>query len=82
MLKVILMLDCNECGQPFDRVATSTDCDPLAWKPLACALKYSAQRSGWSFQRGAHYCDYCDTDGEFSPQELVLAVADQEEPDF
>lgn len=83
MLKVILMLDCNICGQPFDRVATSTDRDPLAWKPLACDLEYSAERRGWSFQRGAHYCEYCVSDVELATiKPASPAETDEEEPDF
>jgi hypothetical protein len=85
MLKVILMLDCNMCGQPFDRVATSTDRDPLAWKPLACDLEYSAELRGWSFHRGAHYCDYCVSDVELAsiaPATRATTGEEEEEPDF
>ncbi len=62
MLKVILMLDCNLCGQPFNRVTSSTDRDPINWKSLSLDLEYAAEESGWSSHRATHYCDYCVTD--------------------
>lgn len=62
MLKVIVMIDCNICGQPFDRVCTSTDRHPEAWKSMSQDLEYDAERSGWSFTRAAHHCDYCVSD--------------------
>jgi hypothetical protein len=83
MLKLILMLDCNICGQPFDRVAASTDRDPVAWKSLACDLEYNAENSGWSFQRGAHYCLYCTTEEDYSKGQPALREAtDEKEIDF
>ena len=78
MLKVIVMLDCNICGQPFDRVATSTDRDPMAWKSLACDVEYSAERSGWSFQRAAHHCSYCVSDAELSDCERQTDAEDHD----
>ena len=68
MLKVIVMIDCNICGQPFDQVFTSSDRDPLAWKSLACDLEYKAEGCGWSFHRSAHHCDYCVSDAQLAGQ--------------
>jgi hypothetical protein len=59
MLKVILMIDCNSCGQPFNHVSASTDRDPMGWKALSQDLEYEAECSGWSFSRAAHHCDCC-----------------------
>lgn len=56
------MIDCNICGQPFDRIASSTDRDPQAWKSLALDVEYAAERCGWSMLRSAHHCSYCVTD--------------------
>jgi endogenous inhibitor of DNA gyrase (YacG/DUF329 family) len=66
MIKVILMIDCNICGQPFDRIATSSTRDPSSWKCLALDLEDSAESHGWSFYRSAHHCDYCVSDVLFS----------------
>lgn len=66
MLKVIIMLDCNICGQPFEGVVTTSDPDPLDWKARSEDLEYDAECSGWSFYRSAHHCTYCITDVAFS----------------
>jgi hypothetical protein len=82
MLKVILMIDCNICGQPFNRIASSTDRDPQAWKCLALDVEYAAERCGWSMLRSAHHCGYCVTDVMLSGQtaaEKALATGDAHE---
>ena len=66
MFKVIVMIDCNICGQPFDSVATSVSRDPMEWKALALDLEYAAEGRGWSFYRSAHHCDDCVSDVAFS----------------
>ena len=66
MLNVILILDCNICGQPFERIATSSDRDPFAWKSLSMDLECAAMDCGWSFYYSAHYCGYCMPDVCFS----------------
>jgi hypothetical protein len=65
MLKVIVMIDCNICGQPFDHVSTSTDRDPMAWKCLAEDLEYQAIRNGWCLLRSAHHCNWCANEPKF-----------------
>lgn len=62
MLKVILMIDCNICGQNFNSITTSSDRDPVAWEFLAQSLEYRAERRGWTLSGPAHHCDYCVTD--------------------
>lgn len=62
MIKVIMMLDCNICGQPFEEIVASTQLDPLSWKSLSLDLEYTAQSSGWFFFRNSHFCNYCITD--------------------
>ena len=66
MFKVIMMIDCNICGQPFDRIATSSIQDPLSWKALSQDLEDEAEASGWSFYRSAHHCTFCISDITFS----------------
>lgn len=62
MLKVIMTIDCNTCGQPFEGIATSRELDPLSWKSLSLDLEDTAASTGWFFFRNAHYCDYCVSD--------------------
>lgn len=65
MLKIIVMIDCNICGQPFDHVCASTDRDPMAWKCLAEDLEYKATCNGWGVLRAAHHCDWCASKHKF-----------------
>jgi hypothetical protein len=67
MLKAILMLDCNICGQLFDGVVTTTETEPMNLKALSLDLEYEAEnRGGWSFHRGTHHCANCVTDAALS----------------
>jgi hypothetical protein len=71
MLKVIIMLDCNICGQPFEGVVTTSNQDSLSLKALSQDLEDDAEHSGWSFYRSAHHCSYCITDVAFSLRQAV-----------
>jgi hypothetical protein len=71
MLRVIIMLDCNICGQPFEGVVTTSEPEPLSWKGLSQDLEDDAERSGWSFYRSAHHCSSCITDVAFSLRQAV-----------
>jgi hypothetical protein len=80
MLKVIVTIDCNRCGQPFKRIAISTDRDPMAWRALADDVEYHAGNSGWDSQRSAHYCEYCVHHAVTAG--LQAAADGEEEPDL
>jgi hypothetical protein len=75
MFKIILMLDCNICGQPFDHVAVSTEVDPMAWKALSSDLEDEAEDCGWSFYRSAHHCSHCIADVTFALRQAADEVA-------
>ena len=80
MFKIIVMIDCNICGQPFDRIASSTHPDPLSWKALALDLENTAEGTGWSFYRSAHHCEHCITDVAFSLRQAAAEAAAQKPP--
>lgn len=65
MIRIIVTLDCNVCGQPFDRIGSSSSIDPLDWKALSLDLEHQAESTGWFFFRAAHYCDYCSSSREY-----------------
>ena len=65
MFKTIMILDCNICGQPFNRVVTSASKDPFTWKSLSLELEDSAVNCGWTLCRSAHYCEHCVTHLDF-----------------
>lgn len=69
MIKAILMIDCNACGQLFNRVLTSESKDPLTWKALSTDLENMAVNCAWTAHRSAHFCEYCMTHLDF---ELLL----------
>lgn len=83
MLKILVTLDCNRCGQPFDRLAVTTDLDPMNWKALAQDLEYKAENRGWASTRAAHYCDYCANDVMYKAESKpVQNDADDDDEDF
>jgi hypothetical protein len=81
MLKVFLMIDCNDCGRPFDRVTSSNDTDPIAWRALQADLEWTAQRRGWTHQRSAHYCDWCVSDAELARTETIDDDSEENDED-
>lgn len=80
MFKVIIMLDCNICGQLFERVATTTGREPLAWKALSLDLEDDAINRGWGFIRSCHYCEHCvvsvDLENFYATQQMFGENAD------
>lgn len=66
MIRIIVTLDCNVCGQPFERIGSSSSLDSLEWKSLSLDLEHQAESTGWLFFRSAHYCDYCASTAEYA----------------
>lgn len=79
MLKVIAIIDCDLCGLPFDKIAISTDRDPMAWRALVDNVEYHAGHRGWSSNRSAHHCDWCAHHAMTGGRQA--AAAGEEEPD-
>jgi hypothetical protein len=61
MFRLIVLIECDRCKEPFNRVATSTDRDPAAWDYLSPTLAARAEQRGWSLY-SAHLCGCCITD--------------------
>lgn len=55
MLKIIVIIDCDICGESFERIAVSTDRHPQAWEHLPLCLVADAEMCGWN----CHAEDYC-----------------------
>ena len=47
MLRVVVMLDCNECGQSYYKAAVCSDPDPSFWQSFANDLTTCAGIDGW-----------------------------------
>ena len=58
MFKLIVLVECDICGELFDRIATSADRDPAAWENLPAILEARAESSSWHVY-SAHYCYDC-----------------------
>jgi hypothetical protein len=58
MLKLLLTLECDSCGDCFEHVTTTTDGNPTNWEYLLPMLEYKAQNCSWYCQ-SAHYCYSC-----------------------
>jgi hypothetical protein len=55
MLKIIIIIDCDCCGESFHRIAISTDRNPQTWGHLPLLLAAEAEMRGWN----CHSADYC-----------------------
>ena len=58
MLKLIVTIVCDICGDTFEPVAVSCDRNPSAWRFLARELEASAEGSGWNLY-GSCLCPGC-----------------------
>jgi hypothetical protein len=55
MLKIIIIIDCDFCGESFSHIAISTDRNPQTWGHLPLLLAAEAEMRGWN----CHSADYC-----------------------
>ena len=82
MLKIIIVINCDICGQSFDHIATSIDGNPMVWDYLLMDLEYRAERCCWSCYSG-HHCPSCMTDIPIDSQHVADVSAEaSEENDF
>ena len=58
MLKIIVIIDCDICGDSFERIAISTDRNPQTWGHLPLSLAAEAETCGWDCY-SAHHCYDC-----------------------
>ena len=54
MLKVIVMVVCDKCGESFEPVAVSCDREPRAWNYLTADIEARAKDSGWNLYGATH----------------------------
>jgi hypothetical protein len=58
MLKIIVIIDCDICGESFERIAVTTDRNPQTWGCLPLSLEADAEHCGWDCY-SAHRCYDC-----------------------
>jgi len=61
MFKLMVMIDCDICGDSFRRVGVSTDRGPHAWQYLTGILEGDAQSHGWDLYREGKIREVCGT---------------------
>ena len=63
MLKALFILDCDQCHQPFERLAAATIHDDriktVAWLETADTLTWWAEECGWAIDSRTQMCFAC-----------------------
>jgi hypothetical protein len=76
MFKILISIQCDDCGDTHENSVLSKNIDPLAWKSGADSLRVDAEGNGWDFFKTIR-CQYCsgasgemfrDHPGDFSGQ--------------
>ncbi len=58
MFKILISIQCDDCGDTHDTSVLSKNIDPLAWKTDADSLRADAEGNGWDFFKTIR-CQYC-----------------------
>ena len=59
MLKVLLFLDCDECGFSLDTATACSTSERQVWESEIDLLIHHAQWRGWRFMRNYGICPKC-----------------------
>lgn len=59
MFKIFVTINCDECGDDFQRVRVSASKDPMDWNTEASELICDASEAEWDFFRGRMRCAAC-----------------------
>lgn len=59
MLKLLLLIDCDECGYPVSQATVCCVRDPLLWEETIEAMMFEATEKGWSFYKKYCRCPQC-----------------------
>lgn len=58
MLKLMVLLECDRCGDSLRKVAISSDRNPDAWNYLSGELEFKATENKWNVD-SQHLCYFC-----------------------
>jgi len=73
MLKSIVMLNCDNCGCTFERLAICVDANPTIWGAVVTDLEYAAEDTGWFFYRHKHRCAHCLEDAFYKQEQKKMS---------
>lgn len=81
MLKLMVLLECDRCGESLRRVAVSSDRNPAAWDYLIGGLEFKATESYWAVD-SLHFCNACllELSGDFNCGSEQRGAIDSELP--
>lgn len=54
MLKLIVMVVCDTCGESFEPIAVSCDRNESAWDNLTAEIEARAENRGWNLHSPTH----------------------------
>jgi hypothetical protein len=78
MLKLLLLIDCDECGYPLSQATVCCTRDPLQWDRTIEAMMFEAAEKGWSFYHKYCRCPRCGN--EQTVEATIVQQMMQEEP--
>ena len=71
MLRLLILLECDQCQETWTAVPSSVNHGlGIQWDTEVENLQYQAEQNGWSIYRSQHVCDGC----------VIEAMAEQNHP--
>ncbi len=70
MFKVLLLIDCDECGEPLDRSTVCSGRTPEIWDAELEELVFEAANEGWDFYMNSSRCPQCAYRQALEDQEI------------
>jgi hypothetical protein len=78
MFKILLLIDCDECGHPLDRATVCSDRAPAAWDAELEELMYEAANQGWDFYMHSSRCPQCSYKQALEDREIQQQLPKEE----
>lgn len=78
MIKVVLLVHCDDCGEPVSNAIVCSAREPLVWEAAIEDIEYNATRQGWWCCKRRSLCPECNYHLEQRLDELAVAEFLQE----
>lgn len=59
MLRLLILLECDECQEMITSTPNSSDRLGTDWPEEIYTVEYEAEQNGWSVYRSQHVCGVC-----------------------
>lgn len=70
MLRLLILLECDQCQETMSAAHRSSQPLGFAWDEGILNLEYRAELNGWSIYRSQHICDGCVIEAMAAEQKL------------